>query len=115
MNLLVSDAGSGEAEGQVNWRDITQGSTLGDYTFSLGSGCYLAVTTLYEQVDADHRAGNATALSESMQSLAVGPGECVEGQYVAPDDSSGFLPGFGFPLSIIAMLGAMVVLQRKPR
>ncbi|MGB0152122.1 MAG: alkaline phosphatase PhoX [Candidatus Poseidoniaceae archaeon] len=115
VNLLVRDAGSGEAEGQVNWRDITSESTLGEYTFSLGSGCYLAVTTLYEQVDADHRAGNATVLSESMQSLAVGPGECVDGQYIAPETSDGFLPGFGLPLTIIAALGALAVLQRKPR
>ena len=115
MNLLVSDAATGDAEGQVNWRDITSGSTLGEYAFSLGPGCYLAVTTLYEQVDADHRAGNATALGESMQSLAVGPGECVDGQYIAPETSDGFLPGFGFPLTIIAALGALAFLQRKPR
>ena len=62
-------SGRRENEGQVNWRDITSGSTFGEYAFSLGPGCYLAITTLYEQVDADHRAGNATALGESMQSL----------------------------------------------
>ncbi|MGB2363079.1 MAG: hypothetical protein ACPH93_06030, partial [Candidatus Poseidoniaceae archaeon] len=111
----VRDAGSEEAEGQVNWRDITSESTLGDYTFSLGSGCYLAVTTLYEQVDADHRARNATVLSESEQGLAVGPGKCEDGQYIAPETGDGFLPGFGFPLTIIAALGALAVLQRKPR
>lgn len=115
VNLRLDDTGSGEMEGQVNWRDVTSESTLGAYTFSLEPGCYLAVTTLYEQVDADHRASNATVLGESMQRLAVGPGECVDGQYVAPDTSSGFLPGFGFPLTIIAALGALAFLQRKQR
>jgi PGF-CTERM protein len=114
VNLLVSDA-DGETEGQINWRDITSGSKLSDYAFSLEPGCYLAVTSLYEQVDADHRAGNATVLVESMQSLTAGSGECVDGQYVAPDSNNGPLPGFGFPLTIIAVLGALVVLQRKPR
>ncbi|MEC8626042.1 MAG: hypothetical protein VXY39_03935, partial [Candidatus Thermoplasmatota archaeon] len=111
----VSDAATGEAEGQVNWRDITSESKLGEYAFSLGSGCYLAVTTLYEQVDADHRAGNATVLSESEQSLAVGPGECVDGQYIAPETSEGFLPGFGLPLTVIAAFGALVMLQGRQR
>ena len=42
-------------------------------------------------------------------------GECVDGQYIAPETSDGFLPGFGFPLTIIAALGALAFLQRKPR
>ena len=115
VNLRVDDTGSGEMEGQVNWRDVTSESKLGAYTFSLEPGCYLAVTTLYEQVDADHRASNATVLGESMQRLAVGPGECVDGTYVAPDTSSGFLPGFGFPLMLVATLAALVHLQRNAR
>ncbi|DAC11620.1 MAG TPA: DUF839 domain-containing protein [Candidatus Poseidoniales archaeon] len=115
VNLRVDDTGSGEMEGQVNWRDVTSESTLGAYTFSLEPGCYLAVTTLYEQVDADHRASNATVLGESMQRLAVGPGECVDGQYIAPESSEGLLPGFGFPLTILAALGALAFLQRKQR
>ncbi|MGB2276303.1 MAG: hypothetical protein ACPH5S_04960, partial [Candidatus Poseidoniaceae archaeon] len=60
-------------------------------------------------------ASNATVLSESEQGLAVGPGECVDGQYIAPETSEGLLPGFGFPLTIIAALGALAALQRKPR
>ena len=49
-----------------------------------------------------------------MEALA-GPGECVDGTYVAPDTSSGFLPGFGFPLMLVATLGALVHLQRNAR
>ena len=115
VNLRVDDTGSGEMEGQVNWRDVTSERKLGAYTFSLEPGCYLAVTTLYEQVDADHRASNATVLGESMQRLAAGPGDCVDGTYVAPDTSSGFLPGFGFPLMLVATLVALVHLQRNAR
>ena len=48
------------------------------------------------------------------RSRALPLAQRMRGRGVMPRDSDGFLPGFGFPLTIIAALGALAVLNESP-
>ena len=93
-----------------------------EHMFSLQPGCYSVNASLYESEDLNSYGKNATLWSSTTSGFTVGNGACTDGVYseevVEPQEDTKVkaeedVPGFGVTMSIIAALGAALILKRQ--
>ena len=119
--IVIKELETEEWKGIWWWNDIEESGEQYEHTFSLEKGCYSILASLYESTDLSTDVKNATVLSDSEVPFTVGSGTCVDGVYSnevvdsqedANDRNEDSVPGFGVLLSMVALLGAAVLVRR---
>ena len=120
--FVLEELSDGGVESLWLWSGIDMNGEQHEHMFSLQPGCYSVNASLYESEDLNSYGKNATLWSSTTSGFTVGNGACTDGVYteevVEPQEDTKVkaeedVPGFGVTMSIIAALGAALILKRR--